>query len=108
MSYSQKVHLVIATDFEIEPVIEQYLATYPDSLPREYEIVYRTRNEHVEGDYCYIIVYQYTTQGKVVKLDEFLKSYCVTNNKVFTGSAHEFPSITSPRYGDGSKYRKKK
>ncbi len=109
MSSFKHAHIIVSTDFELEPVIEQYLATYPEAQPRKYDIVCKLRNERHEGDYCYIIVYQHHVGRQTPSLDEYLKSYCALHDEVVAGSVggHVFPELEHPRYGNGKKYSKK-
>lgn len=37
MSSFKHAYMILATDFELEPVIEQYLTTYPEAQPRKYD-----------------------------------------------------------------------
>jgi hypothetical protein len=109
MSGFKHAYMLLATDFELEPVIEQYLSTYPDAQPREYQVVCKLQNERHEGDYCYIVVYEHVTGGSRFKLPEYIKSYCEVNNKVatMTVSGNVFPDIAQANYGDTTKYHKK-
>src|SRR5689334_19493080 len=95
MSGFKHAYMVLATDFELEPVIEQYLKTYPDSEPKEYQIVCRLQNERHEEDFCYIVVYKHFTGKPRVKLHEFIKSYCEVHDKVarISGGGSVFPDI---------------
>lgn len=105
-------YMVISTDFEIEPVIEQYLATYPDFQPREYKIVSKLQNERVEGDYSYIIIYEFVRVEKRQhpNLSDYIKSYCEVNDKVanLVNMGSVFPDIGEARYGNPDKYRNRK
>lgn len=88
-------YMVLATDFELEPVIEQYLATYPESQPRKYDVVCRLQDERREGDYCYIIVYEYSPERFRPELQEYIKAYCKLHNKVanIAVGGNVFPEI---------------
>jgi 3,4-dihydroxy-2-butanone 4-phosphate synthase len=101
-------YMLLATDFELEPVIEQYLATYPDAQPREYDIVCKLRNERHEGDYCYIVVYKHVTGHSRPNLNEFIKAYCELNDKVANVEkpGNVFPELAKARFGNPAKYRK--
>lgn len=99
-------HIAIATDFELEPVIEQYLATYPDRLPRKYDVVYKLQNERHEGDYCYIIVYEYVPGKTSPTLNDYIKAYCELNDKVArVEGGHTFPDIAAAQYGNPARYQ---
>jgi hypothetical protein len=103
------VHLMLATDFELEPVIEQYLATYPDAQPRKYDVVCKLRDERRDGDYCYILVYEYVAGKQQPSLLDFIKAYCELNDKVarIETKGHVFPDIGEANYGNPSKYHKR-
>ena len=61
MSGFLHAYMVLATDFELEPVLEHYLETYPDAQECEHKIVCKLQNERHEGDFCYIVVYKHIT-----------------------------------------------
>ena len=102
-------YMLLATDFELEPVIEQYLLTYPEAQPRQYDIVCKLQNERQEGDYCYLIVYVYVTGSFHPTLLDFIKSYCEVNNKVakIEKGSNVFPDIAKANYGNPQKYGKR-
>lgn len=108
MTPFKHAYMVLATDFELEPVIDQYVATYPDAEPRNYRIVCKLQNERHEGDYCYIIVYEHVAGRKNVSLTDYIQSYCQLHNKVAAVQVggHVFPDLAKPSYGDASKYGK--
>jgi hypothetical protein len=74
--------MAISTDFELEPVLEQYFRTYPDSDRVNYQIVYKTENEHFEGTKSYLVVFELSENviKPRISLHEFIDSYCKLNN----------------------------
>ena len=100
---------MLATDFELEPVIEQYLTTYPNAQPRNYEVAVKLRNERREGDYCYILIYEYVPGNHSPNLYDFIKAYCELNDKVapIERKSGLFPDIAEANYGNPAKYHKR-
>jgi hypothetical protein len=47
----------LTADFELEPVIVDYYEKYPNNQYGDYQIVFKTVNEHAEGEFTYIIVF---------------------------------------------------
>jgi nucleoid-associated protein YgaU len=109
MTPFKHAYMLLATDFELEPVIEQYLATYPDVQPRKYEVIYKLKNERHQGDYCYIIVYEYVTGRQTISLVDFIKAYCELNDKVanIEKSGNVFPDLAKATYGNPAKYNQR-
>ena len=109
MASFKHAHMIIATDFELEPVIAQYLETYPEAQPRHYEIAWRTQNESVEGDYVYIVIWKHITSSHRPSLVDFIKAYCELNDNVANihPKGNVLPSIMSPTVGNPKKYQKK-
>jgi hypothetical protein len=99
--------MLLATDFELEPVIEQYLTTYPDAQPRRYDVVCKLQDERRIGDYCYIVVYGHIAGKHIPGLVDFIKAYCEMNDKVanVVKGGNVFPDIASANYGNAAKYR---
>lgn len=110
MSPFKHAHMILATDFELEPVIEQYLSTYPDAQPRQYDVVCRLKNERHDGDYCYIVVYEHVPGGHRPSLNDFIRSYCELNDKVanIAVKSHVFPDIAQAGFGNPAKYKERK
>lgn len=110
MALFKHVYMILATDFELEPVIEQYLATYPEAKPRNYQVVCKLQDEQHKGDYCYIIVYKFMGGRQKPNITEFIKSYCQVHDKVVTITQKNatFPDLTNATYGNRSKYQKRK
>jgi hypothetical protein len=110
MASFKHAHMILATDFELEPVIERYLATYPDAQPRQYDVVCRLENERHEGDTCYIVVYEHVQTSHRPRLSDFIKSYCELNDKVanMTVRNDAFPDIAQSSFGNPAKYRNRK
>lgn len=75
---------VITANFEIEPVISDYFSKYPINEYTDYQIVFKTIDEHADGKFTYIIVFGWNSGAKEthVTFYEFLKSHCVRNNLV--------------------------
>lgn len=98
-------HMILSTNFELEPVIEEYLQVYPEAQPRRYDIACKLRDERHEGDYAYIIVFEYATGRQTPSLGDYLKSYCTLHDKLVAGNAsgHVFPDIAEPTYGRRTK-----
>lgn len=108
MTPFKHAYIVLATDFELEPVIEQYLTTYPEAQPRQYDVVCKLPDERHQGDYAYIVVYEHVTPGHRPTLVEFIKAYCELHNKVAAveKSGSTFPDLAKGNYGKAAKYRK--
>lgn len=106
MPSSKHSYIVLATDFELEPVIEQYYETYPDKPRWEYDVICKLRNERHEGDFCYILL---TTKSLNQDLRNFIQSYCVVNDQVAIFNppgGRVFPDIASDGvFGNPLKYR---
>lgn len=102
--------MAIATDFELEPVIEQYLTTYPEIQPRQYNIVWKAQAERHAADYCYLIVYEYVPGRIHPRLDDFIKAYCELHDRVaaINPSGHVFPDLAKPTYGNPTRYQQKR
>ncbi len=100
--------MLVATDFELESVIDQYLATYSDVQPRKYEVIYKQQNVRYEGDYCYIIVYEHVVGRQTISLVDSIKAYCELNDKVanIVKAGNVFPDLADANYGNHAKYRK--
>ena len=73
-------YMVVSTDFELEPLLDQYLATYPEGQLQSYSVVFKTSSDE---SWSYIIVFAlFSPKVKVVRFSEFLDAYCKLNNKV--------------------------
>ena len=80
--------MVISTNFELEPLLASYLATYPDKSYSEYRVVYKVENERPDTPYSYIVVF---TMGKFegglrVSFRDYLNSWCIVNRKKATAA----------------------
>lgn len=75
-------YMVITTNFELEPVLDQFFETYPQNAYERYQVVYKTLDEHAPGEISYIIVFELSRlKGRVPRFSEFLKAYCMLNAK---------------------------
>jgi hypothetical protein len=89
----------ITADFEIEPILADYCEKYPNNKYSDYQIVFKAIDEHTEGEFSYIIVFNFAgVTGKTnagVDFYEFLKSYCVCENRVanINPVSHILPKI---------------
>jgi hypothetical protein len=76
--------MVITTNFALEPLLDQYLATYPEEEFQSYTAVFKTGSENSTS---YIVVFVLTPpKGKVMRFGEFLDAYCKLNNKLAVAS----------------------
>ena len=50
------IFMVLSTNFEVEPVLDTYLATYPDGLIQRYEVIFKEQNVRPGIPYSYIIL----------------------------------------------------
>jgi hypothetical protein len=83
-------YMIITTDFELEPVLEQYFATYPAGEYTDHTIVFKAEGEHYPGDRSYIVVFTLNPvkpRADRVTFRQFLDSYCTVNNLVACAGA---------------------
>lgn len=101
-------YMVLATDFELEPIIEQYLKTYPDVKPSKYEVLYKIQNERQDGDFCYILLWEGPRQRDQYQLAEYIKAYCELNDKVanIEVGGTSFPDLARGKLGNAARYQK--
>lgn len=107
MTPFKHAYMLIATDFELEPVIAQYLATYPDKQPREYQVVCKLKDERHTGDYCYIVVFEAVPGRQNPSLADYIKAYCELHDKVarMEKQGNVFPDIAEANFGNPAKYK---
>lgn len=86
MEYS---YSALSTDFELEPVLEQYLETYPGGEFQSYEIIFKTEIQDEGGGYAYILVCKLNPppHGDTIGFLDFLTSYCKVNDKFAVAGA---------------------
>jgi len=100
-----------SSNFDLEPVIERYFEQYPNGRYSSYDIVFKTRNEHMEGSFSYVLVFtrnQNSTLG-TLNLDDFIKTFVDYNNKIegnhyifATNPAnYSFPRFDQRKYAHG-------
>lgn len=101
---------VVSTNFDLEPVLQQYVDTYPHADLRNYQIAFKTEGEHQAESKSYIIVHEYIPgRSPSPTLYEFLKSYCTVNNlvAVLDPSSHVLPDIAGRHGHILGRYEKK-
>ncbi len=97
MTRPNYAYFAISTNFELEPVIQEYLEKYPNGQFKNYEIAFRTEDEHESGTFSYLFVYT-VLPGQpqdAVSFYDFLKAYCTYEDRVATinGVASAFPKL---------------
>ena len=82
----------LRTEFELEPLLKQYLETYPDGSLKQYEIVFKDTDEET-GDFLYIMLHYYNKDRtpRVVDLERFLDAHCKLHNKLCAFNRTAFP-----------------
>lgn len=74
-------YMVVTANFELEPVMDQFLATYPEKEFAEYQVVFKTTDEYASGEYSYIVVFKHQpSTGARPSFEDFLASYCTVND----------------------------
>jgi hypothetical protein len=93
-------YAAITANFQIEPVIADYFTKYPSNEYTDYQIVFKTLDEHAEDQFTYIIVFGWNSGPKEnrVSFSDFLKSHCVCNDLAVAMNPN---SNILPRIGDG-------
>lgn len=94
--------MALTTDFELEPILDEYLATYPEGEIDHYIIAFKTEGEHRPGHFSYIVVFELKKAvSQVPRFTEFLNTYCKNNNQVAFASLinHILPKLDA--YGRG-------
>ena len=83
---------MLRTEFELEPLLEQYLKTYPNGDLKQYEIVFKDTDEET-GDFLYIMLYYYNQDRtpRVTDLEKFLDAHCNLHNKLGAFNLLAFP-----------------
>ncbi len=93
-------YMVITTNFELEPVLDSYLKTYPNGDFSTYQVMFKSLNERAEGEISYIIVLE-PKQGEIrdVKFHHFLKSHCTLHRLTASASIlnNVFPTLSDAR-----------
>jgi len=61
----------ITADFEIEPIIDDYLKKYPNDDYANYKVLFKVQDEHDIGEFSYLIL---LARGapKIEKIPQFL------------------------------------
>ncbi len=96
--YSKHRIVEITADFEIEPIIDDYLKKYPNEDYAGYKVLFKVQDEHDVGEFSYLILLSKSVPRaeKTLSFYEFLKSYCTyENRRAVIGDRH------LPRIGDG-------
>jgi hypothetical protein len=91
------VHMILSTNFDLEPVIEHYQKTYPGTDLHNYQIVYKATGEFHPDSISYFIVYEYRAAGNgQPNFGEFLTSYCTVHRLAVNGllGGQHFPDIS--------------
>ena len=84
---------MLRTEFELEPLLKQYLETYPDGSLKQYEILFKDTDEET-GDFLYIMLHYYNKDRtpRVINLERFLDAHCQLHNKLGAFNRMAFPS----------------
>jgi len=101
MAFKYSYMVVTTTDFELEPILEQYFAIYPQGEFERYEIVFRADNEHQEGNRSYIVVFTLGSKRvKTTSFSKFLEAYCELHDKVAIASqmSHVLPGANLAKH----------
>jgi hypothetical protein len=103
-SYAKHSYMVITSNFELEPVINQFFETYPKNEYESFQVVYKTLGEYNDNEFTYMIVFQLPPQprGRVPHFSDFLRAYCTLNAKtaVAANVSNVFPGLDS-KHGRG-------
>jgi hypothetical protein len=94
--------MALTTDFELEPILDEYLAAYPEGEIDHYLIAFKTEGEHRAGHFSYIVVFELKkAAAQVPRFTEFLNTYCKNHNQVAFASLinHILPKLDA--YGRG-------
>src|SRR5258708_37289454 len=51
-------HMIVSTNFELEPLLTDYAKGYPNVSFADYRIVYKGENEWPDTPYTYIVVFR--------------------------------------------------
>lgn len=88
----------ITTEFDLEPVLQAYFQKYPNGRYEGFTVVFKTENEHAEGEKSYIVVFNRRSGTRVDRISfrDFLDSYCKVNNLV---AVAEFIEHILPKFG---------
>jgi hypothetical protein len=92
--------MILSTDFDLEPVIEQFQAQYGDDPNIDVpQIIFKSIDERVAGDRAYVLLFELRPpSGRRMRFSDFLKAYCVLHNLTAIGTnGSVFPSIEDPR-----------
>lgn len=89
MKFKQVV-TVISTNFDLEPVLEAYIKTYPEGDMLNYRVVFKTEGEHHPDSRSYVIISEYRTPRSGLNLNEYLRSYC---------NVHDLAAVAHPLLG---------
>ena len=96
-SYAKHSYMVITSNFELEPVINQFFETYPKNKFESYQVVYKTLGEYNDDEFTYIIVFQLPPQpiGRLPHFSDFLRAYCTLNAKTAVAAtiSNVFPRL---------------
>src|SRR5260221_14625891 len=69
-------HMIISTNFELEPLLDDYDKAYPNISFSGYQIVYKSENEWPDTPHTYIVIFSVPTPRKSgVSFWEYLGAY---------------------------------
>jgi hypothetical protein len=83
---------MLRTEFELEPILEQYIQTYLDGSSWPYQIVFKDRDEKT-NDFLYAVLFfsnpKHSQKG--LTFEHFLEAYCKLHNQVAAINDAFFP-----------------
>lgn len=89
-------HMIVTTDFDLEPLVEHFHLTYPDNKVESTQIVFKAENEHQEGSKSYIIVFTFRDGGNSrPSFWDYIQAHCTCHDKVAVASVKSniFPQL---------------
>jgi hypothetical protein len=84
---------MLRTEFELEPLLEQFVETYSEGNPWPYQIVFKDKDERTK-DFLYVILFFSPPYQRVggIRLEQFLDAYCKLHNQVGAINEAGFPT----------------
>lgn len=89
-------HMIISTNFELEPLLASYASTYPNIGFADYNIVFKSENERPNTPYTYIVVFTPVAQRQHgTTFQEYVEAWCKVNRKKAAASVMDnvFPEL---------------
>lgn len=103
MSETSQMYMTVASNFDLLPILDAYLSTYPDGDFASYRVLHMEKDIQPETPYTYLLFFEGFNPHTKHPLWSYLESWCTVNRGTWAFTPTQYNTLALLKGGSQTK-----